>query len=154
MSSRLSNNLHAFFISPVEVAEVGYPGGLRVVSLKPTSVTFSWNEAIYTVIDSNSKGFTYQCRMHYGSAYVTINITDASITSYTVEGLIPCTYGFYAFSIAYVQWPEQDVGEFSPLLPVTTPASSMLVCMCVHACMYMRANISMCASVFVCRIHL
>ena len=128
--------------SLVDITKIGYPAGLRVTSLKSTSVIFSWNKAMYLEEGYSSAAITYQYRMYHGSSYVMSKISDPSVTSFAMENLVPCTYGYYGFSIAYMQEAQRSVGEFTPILPVNTPTLSMPLCL--HVCVFVRMSVSYC----------
>ena len=83
----------------------------------------------------SSAVITYQYRMHYGNHYVMSKISDPSVTSFTMENLVPCTYGYYGFSVAYMHEAQRSVGEFTPVLTVNTPTLSMPVCLHVCLCL-------------------
>ena len=86
----------------------------------------------------SSAVITYQYRMYHGSTYVTSKLSDPFVTSFTMENLVPCTHGYYAFSIAYIHEAQQSVGEFTPILPVNTPTLSKPVYL--RACEYVFEN--------------
>ena len=107
------------------------PSNVRVTSVQPTSIAFSWNKPIWKEgIVGYSYMFLFQGRvMHTGRL-------GAIYCSVTIENLFPSTRG-YEFRVAGILL-EGFVGEFSSPFMVTTAPLGKLSC--IYTCVYPKNN--------------
>lgn len=98
----------------------GYPPNLIVVSVEPTSITFSWEEM--GCFQRNGRLVGYEVHLYYGSKFHSSEILGPNVTKYTAKRLIPFRdYGLRVAAINHV-----GRGDFSPTVFTRTTLIGIL----------------------------